>query len=41
MSELGNLEFVRPAEIERRSFQIITDELGDRVQARHPHHGGL
>ena len=38
MSELGNLEFVRPAEIERRSFQIITDELG---QARHPHHGGL
>jgi precorrin-8X/cobalt-precorrin-8 methylmutase len=31
MSELGNLEFVRPAEIERRSFQIITDELGDRV----------
>ena len=31
MSKLDNLEFVKPAEIETRSFQIITSELGDRA----------
>ena len=28
MSELDGLTYVRPAEIEARSFQIISDELG-------------
>lgn len=28
--KLGKLEFVKPAEIETRSFEIITRELGDR-----------
>ena len=31
MSSLDKLEFVRPADIEARSFQIISDELGDCV----------
>ena len=30
MDDLEGLEFVKPADIERRSFEIITDELGDR-----------
>lgn len=30
MREMDKLEFVKPAEIETRSFQIITEELGDR-----------
>ena len=29
--EKGELEQVRPADIEKRSFEIITEELGDRV----------
>ena len=29
--ELGGLAFVRPRDIERRSFEIIGEELGDRV----------
>lgn len=29
MSSLDNLEFVKPADIEARSFEIITRELGD------------
>ena len=28
---LTELEQVRPADIEKRSFEIITEELGDRV----------
>ena len=31
MSSLDKLEFVKPADIESRSFQIITEELGDKV----------
>lgn len=31
MSSLYDLEHVRPADIESRSFEIITGELGDRV----------
>ena len=31
MSSLEKLEFVKPADIETRSFEIITSELGDRV----------
>lgn len=31
MSTLDTLEFVKPADIEARSFQIITSELGDRA----------
>ncbi len=31
MSSLDKLQFVKPADIEARSFQIITEELGDRV----------
>ena len=31
MSTMDKLEFVKPAEIETRSFEIITNELGDRV----------
>lgn len=31
MSTLDKLEFVKPADIEARSFQIIANELGDRV----------
>ena len=31
MSDLGELEFVKPADIEGRSFQIIAQELGERV----------
>ena len=31
MSSLEKLEFVKPADIEMRSFEIITSELGDRV----------
>lgn len=30
MSSLDNLEFVKPADIEARSFEIITAELGER-----------
>ena len=30
MSSLDSLEFVKPADIEARSFQIITQELGDK-----------
>lgn len=30
MSDLDSLEFVRPADIETRSFEIISSELGDR-----------
>ena len=30
MSNLDKLEFVKPADIEARSFEIITNELGDR-----------
>ena len=30
MRELGELTFVRPRDIERRSFEIIGEELGDR-----------
>ena len=30
MGELDRLEFVKPAEIERRSFEIISRELGDK-----------
>lgn len=30
MSTLERLEFVKPADIERRSFEIIAQELGDR-----------
>ena len=30
MSHTHNLEFVKPAEIEKRSFEIITRELGER-----------
>lgn len=30
MSGLDRLEFVKPADIEARSFQIISEELGDR-----------
>jgi len=29
--ELGGLEFVRPRDIERRSFELIDEGLGDRV----------
>lgn len=31
MSNLDTLEFVKPDDIEARSFQIITNELGDRA----------
>ena len=31
MSSLDKLEFVKPADIEARSFEIITSELGDRT----------
>ena len=31
MGSLEKLEFVKPADIETRSFEIITSELGDRV----------
>ena len=31
MGSLEKLEFVKPADIEKRSFQIITAELGDKV----------
>ena len=31
MSSLEKLEFVKPADIETRSFEIITSELGNRV----------
>ena len=31
MSNLDKLQFVKPADIETRSFEIITSELGDRV----------
>ena len=31
MSSLEKLEFVKPADIETRSFEIITSELGDRM----------
>ena len=31
MSTLDKLEYVKPAEIETRSFEIITRELGDKV----------
>ena len=31
MAELTELEQVLPQEIEKRSFEIITQELGDRV----------
>ena len=31
MSSLDKLVFVKPADIEARSFEIITSELGDRV----------
>ena len=30
MGELDKLEFVKPADIERRSFEIISKELGDK-----------
>lgn len=30
MSDLSDLEFVRPADIEKRSFEIISAELGDK-----------
>ena len=30
MSGLDKLEFVKPADIETRSFEIITHELGDK-----------
>ena len=31
MGSLNKLEFVKPADIEARSFEIITSELGDRM----------
>ena len=41
---MTELEQVRPADIEKRSFEIITEELGNRALipgTMHPHQRGL